>query len=133
MGTRKRVVQVAIAVVERNGRYLVTRRRRGQHLAGSWEFPGGKRRVGESWPACLRRELREETGLAVRAARRIMTLRFTYPDRRVYLAVFRCSNPSGRLALPAGTAFRWCTRPQLRRLHFPPANRPLIEFLTHKK
>jgi len=55
------LVCAAIAVIERRGRYLVSRRRAGDHLGGMWEFPGGKRRAAESWRACLVRELDEGT------------------------------------------------------------------------
>ncbi len=55
------LIEVAAAVIrDDSGRYLITRRREGTHLAGLWEFPGGKREPGESLEACLRRELREE-------------------------------------------------------------------------
>ncbi len=54
---------VTAAVIERGGRYLVTRRQKGVHLEGLWEFPGGKCDAGESLADCLRRELREELGV----------------------------------------------------------------------
>ena len=51
-------VQVALAVIERRGRYLICRRRADDHFGGYWEFPGGKKDAEESWEACVRRELR---------------------------------------------------------------------------
>ncbi|MBI4342403.1 MAG: NUDIX domain-containing protein, partial [Candidatus Omnitrophica bacterium] len=65
----------SLAVIERRGRYLICRRRRGDFLGGFWEFPGGKRKPRESWEACLRRELREELGVAVTAIRPLCRLR----------------------------------------------------------
>ena len=124
------VVQVAAAVIEYRGRYLISRRRSGGHLGGCWEFPGGKRRPGEPWTACLRRELMEELGVAVEPAARLASIRYRYPDRVVRLEVFRCRLRSGTPRPLAVQAVRWAAPAQLRRLRFPPADRPLIEQLA---
>ena len=123
------LVQVAVAVIERDGRYLLTRRHHAVHQGGCWEFPGGKRHPGESWPACLRRELAEELGVRARIGRRLTTLRFRYPDRRVCLEVFRC-RIIGEPKPLASQAIRWVSMTQLKRLRLPPADRPLIELLA---
>jgi len=131
MSKRVPLVQVAVAVIERNGCYLVSRRRPADHLGGCWEFPGGKRRVGESWHACLRRELREELGISVKLVRRLQSLRFRYPDRRVWLEVFRCTVASGEPKPLGCQEVRWLTPRQLQRRRFPPADRPLVAWLAH--
>jgi mutator protein MutT len=123
-------VHAAIAVIERRGRILICRRRRQDTFGGHWEFPGGKRRPGESWPACLRRELREELGVGVRALRPYMRLRHHLGDRRVHFFVFRCALARGRPRPLAAAALRWVPRRRLRRFRFPPANEPLIERLA---
>ena len=109
------VVEVAAAVVERAGRFLVTRRDPAKHLGGLWEFPGGKREPGESLEACLARELDEELGVRVRVGARAGHRPWTYPDRRVLLHFFRCRlaaradhAPRGP-ALPVGHARRSCS------------------------
>ncbi len=127
------LVQAAIAVIERRGRYLISRRPPGAHLAGYWEFPGGKRQVRESWTACLRREVQEETGLSVRSAQRLITLRFSYPDRRVLLQAFRCTVGAGTPHRLDRGQIRWVSKTQLQRVQFPPANRPLVELLSSRK
>ena len=127
------LVQAAIAVIEHHGRYLVSRRKAHDNLGGLWEFPGGKRRAGESWEACLRRELAEELGVVVKVAERLMPLRFRYPDRTVSLEVFRCTVASGDPRPLDCQEVRWVTSAQLRRLRVPPANHPLVEFLTRDK
>lgn len=124
------VVQVAAAVIERNGRFLVSRRRSGEHLGGYWEFPGGKRRPGESWTACLRRELMEELGVTAEPAARLASIRYRYPDRVVRLEVFRCRLHAGTPRPLAVQAVRWVTPAQLRRLRFPPADRSLVHQLA---
>ena len=124
------LVRAAIAVIERGGRYLVSRRRAGDHLGGLWEFPGGKRRAGESWRACLLRELREELGIEAACAGRLAPIRFSYSDRRVRLEVFRCRIVRGRPRALRAQAIRWVTPARLARLRFPAANQPLIHRLA---
>lgn len=127
---RPRTVRAAVAVIERGGRYLISRRRSTDHLGGYWEFPGGKRRAGESWEQCIRREVREELGITIRPVRRLAPLRFRYPDRAVRLEVFRCQLVDGRPRPLGCAAVRWAGARRLRRLRFPPADRPLIRRLS---
>ena len=124
------MIQAAIAVLERRGRVLIARRLSTDHLGGVWEFPGGKRRVGETWTACLRRELAEELGLRVVSPRRIATIRFRYPDRRVHLAVFRCTTLRGGPSSRRGQVMRWVARQALGRYRYPAANRELVARLS---
>ena len=120
----------AIALIKRRGRYLICRRRDGDVLGGYWEFPGGKREPHEPWTACLRRELREELGVAVRALRMLTTLRYRYPDGTVSLKVYACSIARGTPRPLAAQTLRWVSSAQLRRYRFPPANRRLLGRLT---
>ena len=70
------------AVIERDGRVLVTRRQRGVHLEGYWEFPGGKCHPGESLAACLARELREELDVDARIGPEMFTTTVPMPRAR---------------------------------------------------
>ena len=128
--TRKSVkrIQVAFALVERRGKYLICQRASGTHLGGHWEFPGGKREPGESWQACLRRELREELGVRLRNVRSLTSLRYRYPSRFITFEVFRCSMAGSPKALQV-RRFQWVSARQLHRFRFPPADRELIERL----
>jgi len=121
-------VEVCAAVVERDGRLLVRRRPAGSHLAGAWEFPGGKRRPGERGRACAERETREETGLSVRAGREIARVAHDYPGRRVLLRFF-AAVPSGGRIRPS-PSLRWATPAALARLPIPEANRALVARLV---
>ena len=117
----------AIAVIERRGRYLICRRRRGEFLGGYWEFPGGKREPGEPWEACLRREMNEELGVTVKAVRPFGSLRYRYPGRPMFFfKVYRCAIARGTPRPLAAAALRWVRPSQLGRYRFPPANRGLI-------
>ena len=121
----------ALAVIERRGRILICRRWRGGFLGGYWEFPGGKRDPGESWEACLRRELKEELGIAVAGVRPLCRLRHRYPGRPVFVfQVFRCRIARGQPRPLEASALRWVARNALPRYRFPPANRALLERLA---
>ena len=130
MSGRLSIVPVAVAVIERRGRYLISQRHPGGHLGHYWEFPGGKRRVGETWIACLRRELMEELGIKVRPLSCLEPVRFRYPDRMVYLKIFRCAITAGTPAPLDCQQVRWVPAGGLRRYRFPPADRRLIRALS---
>jgi len=120
---------VTAAVVERDGHYLVTRRLKGTHLAGAWEFPGGKCETGESLHDCMRRELYEELGVRCAVGDEIFTVSHDYEERRVELHFFACTlldDPVAQL----GQEMQWVPRARLRTLDFPPADADLIEKLA---
>ncbi|MFN7916083.1 MAG: (deoxy)nucleoside triphosphate pyrophosphohydrolase [Vicinamibacterales bacterium] len=122
-------IVVTAAVVERHGTFLVTRRLTGTHLAGTWEFPGGKCEPDESLQACLIREMREELGVDCRVGAEIFTISHDYQDRRIQLHFFACTL-EGEPAPQLGQAMQWVPRAQLSSLEFPPADDELIRLLT---
>jgi len=133
MGRGIRTIQAAIGLIERgDGRYLICQRRAGGFLGGFWEFPGGKREPGESWQVCLRRELREELGVSVRALKPCGAMRYRYGARTVVFKVFRCVIARGRPQPKDAQRLRWVRADQLRRYRFPPANRRLIAALDRR-
>jgi mutator protein MutT len=122
-------VVVAAAVVEIDGRFLVTRRQKGAHLEGFWEFPGGKCDVGETLQDCLARELSEELDVPSRVGAEIFGTTHEYPGRSVELHFFRCElfgEPQPML----GQEMRWVPREELETLEFPPADAELIKILV---
>jgi 8-oxo-dGTP diphosphatase len=123
------VLVVTAAVVEQNGRLLVTRRPPGAHLEGLWEFPGGKCGPDEPLRDSLVRELVEELAVVARVGEEIFTTTHTYPDRAVELHFFRCQllgEPRPQL----GQEMRWVRRDDLAALEFPPADAELIALLA---
>ena len=124
-----RTLHVVAAVIERDGCFLVTRRQAGVHLAGLWEFPGGKVAPGESHEDALRREMLEEldTDVAVRSV--VTTAAHAYDDRHVTLHFYECEL-SGTPRPLLGQEMRWVPRSELRGLGFPPADEELIALLT---
>jgi len=119
---------VTAALVERDGRVLVTRRQRGVHLEGLWEFPGGKQEDGESLEACLARELREELDVHATIGEEVYTTKHDYPERSVELHFLRC-DLQGEPRPILGQEIRWVARAELASLEFPPADAELIKIL----
>jgi len=123
-----KTIVVTAAILERHGRLLVTRRPAGTHLAGAWEFPGGKCEEGETLTACLERELREELAIRAKVGMEVFTTEHDYPGRRVRLHFFRCESQDEPVAA-LGQEMRWVAREDLDGLEFPPADVELIERL----
>lgn len=123
-------IVVTAAVIRRGDAFLVTRRQRGVHLEGFWEFPGGKCDAGESLAACLRREIREELAADVRTGREVLATEHAYPGRVVELHFIECEL-HGEPRPMLGQEMRWVLRTDLRTLSFPPADDELIELLEH--
>jgi 8-oxo-dGTP diphosphatase len=127
----ERVVVVA-AVVEKDGSFLVTRRLDGTHLAGYWEFPGGKVQPGETLEAALQREIAEELDTDVVAAREIYRTAHDYRERSVELHFFRAD--LARAPRPVlGQELRWVQRGEFATLRFPPADEELVDNLLHAR
>ena len=120
-------VEVAAALIQDDaGRYLIARRRRGTHLAGLWEFPGGKREGDETLEACLRRELVEELNAEFEVGEKIDTVRWEYPEKTVVLHFYRCRLERGAIEPREGQAVEWVAPARLGDYEFPPADLALI-------
>ena len=127
----ERFVVVAV-IAERDGRFLVARRLQGTHLAGCWEFPGGKVHDDETNEAALEREIDEELGCSVVGLTRVFRTAHDYPERTVELHFFRgtlVGAPKARL----GQELKWIQREEFASLEFPPADAELIDQLLHHR
>jgi mutator protein MutT len=120
-------IDVAIAIVFRNGKVLITRRKDDAPLGGIWEFPGGKCEANETIQQCLGRELWEELELRVRPIVTLGTVNHSYAQFEVCLHPFICLIDAGKPKLIGCQEARWVEAEQLREYEFPPANAPLIE------
>jgi 8-oxo-dGTP diphosphatase len=126
-GPISRIV-VTAAVVEREGAFLLTRRLDGTHLAGHWEFPGGKVHAGETLQECLAREIREELDAGIAVGDEILATVHDYPDRSIELRFFRCtltSEPKPTM----GQEMRWAPLAELASIRLPPADGELVRLL----
>ncbi len=121
---------VAVGVVHKKGRVLITRRKSEGLLGGLWEFPGGKIAEGETPEEACRREIAEETGLQVSVTERIARVRHAYTHFKIVMDVFCCEVESGRVKLNGPVDFAWVLPPQLEDYPFPKANRKFIPLLV---
>lgn len=127
-GTKARTVVIA-AIVEREGLILVAQRVAGTHLAGYWEFPGGKLEPSENHRQCLEREMKEELDATVEVGPIMHSTSFAYPKRTVELHFYNCvltNEPTPLL----GQQLRWVSRPELETLQLPPADLELVRLLV---
>jgi len=125
-------IQVAAAVIERDHRILIAQRPSQTHLAGYWEFPGGKREGEESFEQCLTREVYEELGVEVTQPRPFMVIHYDYVEKSVELHFYFCSILRGELN-PLGCAdFRWVALDELSNFSFPPADEPVVAHLKKR-
>lgn len=130
-GEGEKATEVVAAVIEREGRILLARRRAGSHLAGLWEFPGGKRQAGETPEAALVREIREELDAAVTVGELLEDVEWAYPEKTVTLRFFRCAL-DGEPRAAEGQELAWVAPADLGRYDFPPADRALVARLRRR-
>ena len=120
---------VVAAVIEDNDRFLLTRRQAGVHLAGMWEFPGGKIHPDETHESALKREIHEELAAVVDVGELVFHTEHAYPEVTVALYFYRCalrSTPRPQL----GQDMLWVPRAELPSLGFPPADAEFIQSLV---
>ena len=123
------MIAVVAAVIEEANRFLVTRRQKGVHLEGMWEFPGGKIHDGETHEQALRREMLEELDTDVDVHELVFHITHAYPEKTVALYFHRCTL-RGIPRPMLGQHMRWVAREELTSLGFPPADERLIATLT---
>ena len=122
-------ITVVAAVIEHRDQFLLTLRQSGAHLAGLWEFPGGKTDPGESHANALRREMLEELDVDVAVSELVLETTHAYPERTVTLYFYRC-DLLGTPRPMLGQEMRWIPRAELASLGLPPADAALIRLLT---
>jgi mutator protein MutT len=121
---------VAAAVTQASGRVLIAQRPPGKHLAGGWEFPGGKLDAGEDRRAGLARELREELGITLSTTPRpLIRVRHTYDYGGVLIDMWVVRQYSGEPAGLDGQALRWVSHEELEAVELLPADGPIVAAL----
>jgi len=125
-----RIVRVVAAVVERDGKYLITQRRDGAVLPGLWEFPGGKVEEGEADDAALIREVKERIDVTLVVANKVAERHHVYEKYDVHLTLYACKLPPGAEPRPARVKdVRWVASSEFGNYKFPPADQATMDRL----
>jgi len=125
------VIRVVVGLLTDDdaGQVLLNRRRRGTHMAGKWEFPGGKIRPDEPAFVALQRELAEELAIAVQAAKPFLNLTHDYSDRRVNLDVWLVEAYAGVPLGNEGQDLRWAHVNEISSFDLLAADAPIVAAL----
>ena len=118
--------EVAAAIIRRGREILITRRPANTHLAGLWEFPGGKVEPGESLYTALQREILEEIGVKIRIESEFLTVDYDYSTVSVRLHFFNCTLAKGDPVAIGVADLQWITLDEITKYPFPPADAELI-------
>jgi A/G-specific adenine glycosylase len=122
-------VETVVAIIKDGQRYLIQQRPPHGLLAGLWEFPGGKREMGETLRGALRREVREELGVAVEVGRLLLKVEHAYTRFRVTLSAFQC-DVLGRPKVKGGR-YRWVSLRAIKSYPFPSGSARIVRFLEN--
>ncbi len=128
MGVRRRI-RVVGALIELDGKYLITQRPPGATLPLLWEFPGGRVEEGETDEQALARELAEEMDIRVEVGERAMHVAHAYPQYDIDFNVYRCKLISGKISHLRVHDHRWVRLNELDDYPFPPADEKTLEKL----
>jgi 8-oxo-dGTP diphosphatase len=125
------VLVVCVALVDADGRVLLAQRPEGRHLAGLWEFPGGKVDPGEGPEAALIRELKEELGIDVTASclAPLTFVSHAYADFHLLMPLYVCRKWSGEVRPLEGQRLAWVRPLRMSDYPMPPADKPLVAML----
>jgi 8-oxo-dGTP diphosphatase len=121
---------VTAAIIEHEGRFLLTRRRHDTPYPGLWEFPGGKLEPEEDPRICVVRELKEELDIEIKAESIYDVIYYRYPERAVLVMAYRCRWLSGNISNLEVAEHCWLSPPEFVDLTFLPADIPLVERLS---
>ena len=124
---------VVAAVIRKNGRILITRRKNEGLLGGLWEFPGGKVEEGETDEDALKRELKEELNVQVRVGRFLMQIPHQYTHMKVLLKVYEAEILSGEVKKIGVSDYRWVLPREMRKYAFPAADKKILSYLQNLK
>ena len=122
-------IDVAAGLIWSNGRLLISKRPKGTHREGYWEFPGGKRKLNETIQECLEREIREELGITVEVGRCIMAVPHEYELKKITLYLFNCLSSSGRPKALESQEIQWAKPGELGRYQFSPPDQKALKFI----
>ena len=124
--------QVTAAILIKDAKILIAKRKADDRQANKWEFPGGTVEQDESPEACLKREMQEEFGIEVTIAEYIGESIYPYSHGVIKLLAYRAHWASGKIVLKEHADCRWVSSKQLSEYDFAPADIPIVEKLQRK-
>jgi 8-oxo-dGTP diphosphatase len=127
VGCNKKMIKVTAAILEREGRIMIARRKPGKHLEGYWEFPGGKIEGDESPQECLIRELKEELSITVELQKYIGETVYHYPEKSIQLIAYSGVIVNGEITLNDHDRIEWVDMESIHSYKIAPADVPLIK------
>jgi 8-oxo-dGTP diphosphatase len=122
----RRKIRVVGAMLERDGKYLITQRSARATLPLLWEFPGGRVEPGETDEEALARELREEMGIEVAVGTRVIHVEHAYENYDIDFCVYRCQHIGGQIQHTGVQDHRWVSPQELDNYEFPAADEKTI-------
>jgi 8-oxo-dGTP diphosphatase len=122
----RRKIRVVGAMIEKDGKYLITQRPPTASLPLLWEFPGGRVEPGETDEKALARELLEEMGISVRVGERVIHVEHAYPSYDIDFCVYRCEMVAGPIQHLRVHDHRWARPDELDGYQFPAADEKTV-------
>jgi len=124
--------KVTAALLERDGKILLARRKAGKHMGNRWEFPGGKLLPGETPEQCLRRELQEELGIDTRVGEYLGSARFVQGSLQLEILLYRVEHLSGAFSLREHEALAWVEPKDLELYDLADSDRELVQRVVRR-
>lgn len=121
------MIEVTCALIMDDDKILATQRSHGMHLAGKWEFAGGKIEKDESAEECIVREIDEELSVQISVLRQFESVVHYYPDKSIHLIPFLCRIISGTINLREHAEYKWVSKSEINTLDWAEADKKLIE------
>jgi 8-oxo-dGTP diphosphatase len=122
-----KIIDVTAAIIEKDGKFLIAKRKKGKHLENKWEFPGGKIEDKETPKECLARELEEEFGIIAKVTDFVAESVFNYGDKKIRLLGYRAQHISGEFILNDHDEVRWIFPNEFDGFDFAEADVPIIK------
>ncbi len=122
-----KIIDVTAAIIEKDNKFLIAKRKKGKHLEGKWEFPGGKIEPQETPELCLQRELKEEFGITTNIGNFVGESIFDYGDRKIRLLGYKVEYLKGEFNLKDHDEIRWITVDEFHKYDIADADVPLLK------
>ena len=127
------MLKVVCAVIEKKKKVLAVKRKEGEHMAGKWEFPGGKIMDHELPEKSIIREIKEELNIAIEVADLLTTIDFEYTDFFIHLMAFKCLWIRGNIRLTVHDQYQWLPVIELPTLNWSEADAGIVKELLNQR